>query len=73
MPMKSRALNQLLSNRAVANNPRVPALNGYHPSEKGAIRQLSSVPEFQSHGWQRRQAAFQASATIVVQLYCQSK
>ena len=73
MPMKSGPLNQLLSNRAVANNPQVPALQGYHPSKNGSIRQLSSVPEFQSHGWQRRQAVFQAKATIVVRLYCQSK
>ena len=42
------------------------------PSVNVSILQLSSVPEFQSHGWQWRQPVFQACATIVVRSYFQS-
>ena len=47
-------------------------LQGYQTSVKASIHQLSSVPIFQTHGRLRRQAVFQASATIVVWFYCHS-
>ena len=40
-------------------------LQGYDPFVHDSIRKVSSVPDFQSNGWQRRHAVFQTSATIV--------
>ena len=69
---KSGAFKQLLSNRAVADNPRLLASAGLSPVVTWFHLWTASVPEYQSHGLLRRQAVFQASATIVVRSYCQS-